>query len=141
MNKQNRRSMRNARRSFTLIEIVVVIVILVTLAGVATPMYMNHLKKANVGAAKTQINLLEDALSSYRLDVGTYPSDLQGLVQNIDESEKWDGPYIKKIPMDPWGTPYYYAFPGEHGEYDLVSFGGDKQEGGENENADLNNWD
>ena len=126
---------------FTLIEVVVVIVILVTLASVATPMYMNYIKKSKIATAKTQIKLLDDALQQYKLDVGTYPSDLQGLMENIDQSEKWDGPYIKpRVPLDPWGGEYQYIFPGEHGEFDIYSFGADGQEGGEGENADQNNW-
>ena len=127
---------------FTLIEVVVVIVILVTLASVATPMYMNYIKKSKVATAKTQIKLLDDALQQYKLDVGTYPSDLQGLMENIDQSEKWDGPYIKpRVPLDPWGGEYQYIFPGEHGEFDIYSFGADGQEGGEGEYADINNWE
>ena len=105
---------------FTLIEVVVVIVILVTLASVATPMYMNYIKKSKIATAKTQIKLLDDALQQYKLDVGTYPSDLQGLMENIDQSEKWDGPYIKpRVPLDPWGAEYNYVFPGDHGEFDI----------------------
>ena len=127
---------------FTLIEVVVVIVILVTLASVATPMYMNYIKKSKIATAKTQIKLLDDALQQYKLDVGTYPSDLQGLMENIDQSEKWDGPYIKpRVPLDPWGGEYQYIFPGEHGEFDIYSFGADGQEGGEGEYADQTNWD
>lgn len=127
---------------FTLIEVVVVIVILVTLASVATPMYMNYIKKSKVATAKTQIKLLDDALQQYKLDVGTYPSDLQGLMENIDQSEKWDGPYIKpRVPVDPWGGEYQYIFPGEHGEFDIYSFGADGQEGGEGEYADQTNWE
>ncbi|MBP5585328.1 MAG: type II secretion system major pseudopilin GspG [Lentisphaeria bacterium] len=127
---------------FTLIEVVVVIVILVTLASVATPMYMNYIKKSKVATAKTQIKLLDDALQQYKLDVGTYPSDLQGLMENIDQSEKWDGPYIKpRVPLDPWGGEYQYIFPGEHGEFDIYSFGADGQEGGEGEYADQTNWE
>ena len=127
---------------FTLIEVVVVIVILVTLASVATPMYMNYIKKSKIATAKTQIKLLDDALQQYKLDVGTYPSDLQGLMENIDQSEKWDGPYIKpRVPLDPWGSEYYYLFPGDHGEFDIYSFGADGQEGGEGEYADQTNWD
>ena len=64
---------QNLRHSFTLIEVVIVIVILVTLASIATPMYMNYIKNANIGAAKTQMKLLEDALTGYRLDIGSYP--------------------------------------------------------------------
>ena len=127
---------------FTLIEVVVVIVILVTLASVATPMYMNYIKKSKIATAKTQIKLLDDALQQYKLDVGTYPSDLQGLMENIDQSEKWDGPYIKpKVPLDPWGAEYNYVFPGDHGEFDIYSFGADGQEGGEGEYADQTNWE
>jgi len=127
---------------FTLIEVVVVIVILVTLASVATPMYMNYIKKSKIATAKTQIKLLDDALQQYKLDVGTYPSDLQGLMENIDQSEKWDGPYIKpKVPLDPWGAEYNYVFPGDHGEFDIYSFGADGQEGGDGEYADQTNWE
>ena len=127
---------------FTLIEVVVVIVILVTLASVATPMYMNYIKKSKVATAKTQIKLLDDALQQYKLDVGTYPSDLQGLMENIDQSEKWDGPYIKpRVPLDPWGAEYNYVFPGDHGEFDIYSFGADGQEGGDGEYADQTNWE
>ena len=127
---------------FTLIEVVVVIVILVTLASVATPMYMNYIKKSKIATAKTQIKLRDDALQQYKLDVGTYPSDLQGLMENIDQSEKWAGPYIKpKVPLDPWGAEYNYVFPGDHGEFDIYSFGADGQEGGDGEYADQTNWD
>ena len=127
---------------FTLIEVVVVIVILVTLASVATPMYMRYIKKAKISTAATQIKLIDDALQQYKLDVGTYPSDLQGLMENIDQSEKWDGPYIKpRVPLDPWGAEYNYIFPGDHGEFDIYSFGADGQEGGEGEYADQTNWE
>ncbi len=135
--KQRRRAV-----PFTLIEVVVVIVILVTLASVATPMYMNYIKKSKIATAKTQIKLLDDALQQYKLDVGTYPSDLQGLMENIDQSEKWDGPYIKpRVPLDPWGAEYNYVFPGDHGEFDIYSFGADGQEGGDGEYADQTNWE
>ena len=138
--KQNKQRRRVA--PFTLIEVVVVIVILVTLASVATPMYMNYIEKSKIATAKTQIKLLDDALQQYKLDVGTYPSDLQGLMENIDQSEKWDGPYIKpRVPLDPWGGEYQYIFPGEHGEFDIYSFGADGQEGGEGEYADQTNWE
>ena len=105
-------------------------------------MYMNYIKKSKIATAKTQIKLLDDALQQYKLDVGTYPSDLQGLMENIDQSEKWDGPYIKpRVPLDPWGGEYQYIYPGEHGEFDIYSFGADGQEGGEGEYADQTNWE
>ena len=133
------------RKSFTMIEIVVVIVILVALASIATPLYMNHIKKANIGTAKTQIKLLEDALAGYKLDVGTYPSTedgLQALMTNPGDSEKWKGPYIKggTIPLDPWDNEYVFKKPGTHGEFDIISYGADGQPGGDGENADIGNW-
>jgi general secretion pathway protein G len=134
---------RNWKRSnFTLIEVVVVIIILVTLASIATPIYLNYVKKANVGAATTQIKLLEDAVTGYKLDVGSYPETLSGLVENTDQSEKWDGPYIKPaVPKDPWGNQYIYTIPGEHSnDFDLVSYGADGQPGGTGENADITNY-
>lgn len=130
-----------AKRSFTLIEVVVVIVILVTLASIATPMYMSYVRKANVGTAKTQLKLLQDALTGYRLDIGNYPESLDALVKNEDQNEKWDGPYIQRVPKDPWGNAFVYTFPGEHGDYDLMSYGADGQAGGSGENADLTSWE
>ena len=136
---------KTVRHGFTLIEVVVVIVILVTLASVATPLYLNYIKKANVGAARTQLKMIEDALTGYRLDMGSYPSGdtgLQALVENVDNSEKWAGPYIKPaVPKDPWGNEYVYTSPGEHGGYDLSCYGADGQQGGEGENADINSWE
>ena len=138
-----KRRMRR-RMSFTLIEVVVVIIILVTLASIATPLYLNYVKKANVGAAKTQIKLLEDALTGFRLDVGTYPDSstgLRALVENVDQNTKWAGPYIKPaVPKDPWGNDYVYVYPGEHGDFDLICYGADGQPGGEGENADITNY-
>ena len=134
---------RGKRRPFTLIELVVVIVILVTLASIATPMYMNYTKKAKFGAATTQVKMLKEALTGYKLDVGSYPDSLEGLIENTSSSEKWDGPYLDppKIPLDPWGNEYVYVHPGEHGDFDLSSYGADGQSGGTGENADINSWE
>ena len=98
------RKKRWKRSDFTLIEVVVVIIILVTLASIATPLYLNYVKKANVGAAKTQIKLLEEALTGFRLDVGSYPDStvgLRALVENVDQNAKWNGPYLQAaVPKD-----------------------------------------
>lgn len=129
------------RKHFTLIEVVVVIIILVTLASIATPLYLNYVKKANVGAAKTQIKLLEDAITGFKLDLGSYPETLDALIVNQDQNEKWDGPYLKPaVPKDPWGNAYVYVSPGEHGDFDLVCYGADGQPGGTGENADIANY-
>lgn len=137
--RTNRKKRKNP---FTLIEVVVVIVILVTLAGIATPIYMNYVKQGKIGTAQMQLKLLEQELDNYKIQVGQYPSELRGLVENLDDHEKWDGPYMKKIPLDPWGNEYQYVCPGEHNEksFDLSSLGADGQTGGEGENADLTNW-
>lgn len=130
------------RSGFTLIEVVVVIVILVMLASIATPLYFRHVRNAKISTAKTQIKLLEQSLMDLKLDTGSYPQSLDALTENVDQVEKWDGPYIKpNVPKDPWGNDYVYVFPGEHGDFDLSSYGGDGQPGGEGENADINNWE
>jgi len=139
-------SRRNPCRSsgFTLLELLVVMLIIGLLAGYVAPRYFAQIGKSEVKAAKAQIDALEKALDQYRLDVGHYPSTEQGLAalmaRPADES-KWQGPYLKKaVPMDPWGHPYQYKAPGEHGEFDLLSFGKDGQPGGSDENADITNW-
>lgn len=133
------------RHSFTLIEVVVAIMIVVMLASLATPLYFRYVRKAKLDTAKTQLKLLEQALMDYKLDVGKYPetSDgLQCLIENVSQDEKWDGPYLKpSVPKDPWGNDYVYVSPGEHGDFDLSSYGADGQPDGEGENADINNWD
>ncbi len=133
------------RRFFTLTELVVVIVILVILASVATPLYFRHVTSARISTAKTQIKLLGQALMDYRLEVGKYPETSEGLhalVENVSQSEKWKGPYIQpNVPKDPWGNEYVYICPGEHGDYDLSSYGADGQPSGEGENADINSWE
>lgn len=136
---------RLKRRFFTLTELVVVIVILVILASVATPLYFRHVTSARIGTAKTQIKLIGQALMDYRLELGKYPDTSEGLralVENVSQDEKWKGPYIQPaVPKDPWGNEYVYVCPGEHGEYDLSSYGADGQPGGEGENADINSWE
>jgi general secretion pathway protein G len=137
---------RFQRKRFTLIEVVIVIVILVTLASVATPMYLNYVKQANVGAAKTQVKMLSDAIEGYKLDNKNYPeseSGLQALIENVDDLETWKGPYIKGvIPKDPWGNEYVYRCPGEDDRpFEVISYGADGEAGGEGENADISSWE
>ncbi len=133
---------RNA--GFTLLELLVVMVIIGLLAGYVGPKYFAQIGKSEVKSARAQIDALEKALDQYRLDTGHYPSTEQGLaalqVRPANEP-KWDGPYLKKnVPLDPWGSAYVYKIPGEHGEFDLMSYGKDGQPGGEGEAADVTNW-
>lgn len=129
---------------FTLLELLVVIVIIGLLAGYVAPRYFAQVGKSEVKVAQAQIDGLSKALDQYRLDTGHYPSVEQGLTAltvRPAEEPKWDGPYLKKAaPLDPWDQPYRYRYPGEHGDYDLFSYGKDGREGGTGDNADIINW-
>ena len=133
-----------AASGFTLLELLVVIAIIGMLAGYVGPKYFGQVGKAEVKAARAQIVALEKSLDQYRLDTGRYPSTEQGLsaLNTKPATEpKWAGPYLKKeVPPDPWGTPYAYKNPGEHGDYDLISYGRDGRPGGTGEDADITNW-
>lgn len=130
------------RKCFTMIEMVVVIVIIATLAAIATPLYFNHVKSSRVSAAKMQIGIFEQCIFNYRVDLKKLPDSLDDLVKNNSSGKRWKGPYLKGgvIPKDPWGNDYLYKKPGEHGEFDLMSHGADRQPGGEDEDADIGNW-
>lgn len=141
----NTRTCRFDEKGFTLIELLVVLVILGLLAALVGPKLFPKLGKGKQAAAKAQIELLEQALDQYRLDTGSYPNTQDGLnalVTKPGNSDKWDGPYLKKgLPNDPWGRPYHYQAPGNHGEYDLFSYGRDGSAGGEGEDKDVTDWE
>lgn len=138
------------RRGFTLIEIMVVIVILALLAALVGPKLIGRTDDAKIGTTKTQIKQLETAIKLYKLDNGSYPSTEQGLnalvskptVGVIPKNYK-DGGYLesKQVPKDGWGNDFIYVSPGEHGDYDLYSYGADGAKGGEGKNADITSWD
>ena len=130
---------------FTLLELLVVLAILGVLATIAVPRVLGYLGSAKSDAAGIQIERLSSALDLYRLDVGHYPAEqvgLQALLERPDDSTNWGGPYLKKREMllDPWGRQLVYNLPGEHGEFDLFSFGADGTEGGEGEDRDVVSW-
>lgn len=134
-------------RGFTIIEIMVVVFIIGLLASVIVPNLIGRTDEAKVIKAKQDIMVLENALEMYRLDNGFYPSTDQGLEAlvekaNIEPMPKiWrQGGYIKKLQQDPWGRPYQYLNPGSHGEIDIFSLGRDGNPGGENQDADVGNW-
>ena len=136
---------RQAERGFTLVELLVVLVILGLLAAFATPRVIKYLGGAKVDAAAAQLQNIAGTLDLYRLEVGHYPSAEQGLEALVAQPpgvDSWNGPYIKKRDMliDPWGGPYHYRFPGEHGDFDLYSLGADGAEGGEGEDRDITDW-
>lgn len=127
---------------FTLVELLVVLAIMALLAGLVAPRVVGFLGSANVKASQVQLGNVEAGIDLYRLDVGVYPSTLQDLVARPAEAPRWNGPYFKKESalVDPWGNPYVYKFPGDHGDYDLSSLGADGAEGGDGENQDVRNW-
>jgi len=131
-------------RGFTLLELLVVMVIIGLLASYVAPRYFSQVGKSEVQAARTQIDAFEKAIETYRLDVGSYPSTEQGLEALMASPAgvaKWHGPYLKKaVPLDPWGHAYQYKQPGDHGDFDLLSYGRDGRPGGRDEDADIVNW-
>ena len=130
---------------FTLIELLVVMIIIGLLAALVGPRMFSKVGKSKQAAAKAQIEMFGTALDAFRLDVGRYPTTEEGLKALIEKPagvENWDGPYLRKkvIPLDPWGRPYHYKSPGDHGEYDLFSYGRDGIPGGKGEDADIVSW-
>jgi general secretion pathway protein G len=139
----SRRASEKPQSGFTLLELLVVMVIIGLLAGYVGPKYFAQIGKSEVKVARAQLDALEKSLDQYRLDVGHYPTAEQGLnaLVNNPGEPKWQGPYLKKaVPLDPWEHPYVYRIPGEHGEYDLLSYGKDGQPGGSGEDADITSW-
>lgn len=139
-----------SKKGFTLIEIMVVIVILAMLAALVGPKLMGRSDDAKLTDAKVQIKNIETALKFYKLDNGSYPGTEQGLIALVTKptvglipKNYKDGGYLesKKVPKDPWGNDYLYISPGEHGDYDLFSYGADGTKGGEGKNSDITSWD
>jgi general secretion pathway protein G len=133
-------------RGFTLVELLVVLAILGLLAGLVGPQVMSFLGTSKTKTAKLQVENLAATLDMYRLEVGRYPTQsegLQALVERPANIQSWNGPYLRKgdVPQDPWGFDYQYRFPGENGAFDIWSLGADNREGGDGENADIRSWD
>lgn len=131
-------------KGFTLLELLVVMVIIGLLAAYVGPRYFSQIGKSEIKVARAQMVAFEQAIDQYKLDTGHFPSSEHGLkvLEIKPENEKrWDGPYLKKkLPLDPWGNAYIYRSPGEHGDYDILSYGNDGRSGGDGEAADIGNW-
>jgi len=124
-------------KGFTMIELLIVIVILGLLASLVAPKFFSQLGTAERGIASAQMNAFETALDTFRLDMGSYPANLEELRKS--DKPRWDGPYLPKaVPLDPWGNPYIYSVPGEDGNpYKIMSYGADGQPNGSDANADI----
>lgn len=130
---------------FTLVEVLVVLGILTFLALIVAPQVIQYLGKAKTDTARIEIESISSALDLYRLDVGSYPSEQEGLdalVHAPAGAEHWNGPYLRKPEAinDPWNRPYIYRMPGEHGDFDLYTLGADNAVGGEKDDQDVGNW-
>jgi general secretion pathway protein G len=136
---------RGQPNGFTLVELLVVLAILGLVAAVATPQVLKYLAKAKTDTARIDIKGIGVALDLFLLDTGHYPTEQEGLavlVERPNNGAEWHGPYLKskRVPLDPWVRPYIYHFPGQHGDYDLFTFGADNAPGGAGENQDVVNW-
>jgi general secretion pathway protein G len=139
------RSVHARENGFTLVELLVVLAILGLLVALAAPRVMKYLGSARSDTARIQIEKLSGVLDLYRLEIGRYPTEQEGLralVEKPAQADNWNGPYLKNREslIDPWGQPYGYRSPGEHGEFDLYTLGADGKEGGDGADKDVTNW-
>jgi general secretion pathway protein G len=133
---------RSRSRGFTLVELLLVLVILALIGGLVLPGIIGKAEGAKAKAAASQVNRLSMAVESFYLDTGTTPENLDQLVEEPGSVGGWNGPYVKASSLkDPWGRDYEYRYPGDHGDFDIISLGADGQPGGEGKNADVNSWE
>jgi general secretion pathway protein G len=130
---------------YTLLELLVVLAIIALLVGFVAPKMMGYLGRAKSDAAKVQLHNVSTAIELYRLDTGAYPTEAEGLRALLERPgavEHWNGPYLTRADgiLDPWGQPFIYKQPGQHGDYDLMSYGADRKPGGEGDDADATSW-
>ena len=137
--------LRISEQGFTLLEIMVVVVIIGLLVAAVAPQFMGQIDKAAVSRARQDIRQIETSLNLYRLDNFRYPSTSEGLEALVTNPGEANAPnwrqVLKSLPRDPWDQPYHYASPGQHGDFDVFTYGADRQEGGEGVNADIGNWE
>lgn len=130
---------------YSLVEVLIVLAILALLVGLAAPRLIGFLAGAKTDTASIQVKNLGGILDLYRLEVGRLPTEEEGLIALVEkpaQAENWNGPYLKDRDAltDPWGNPYVYRQPGEHGDYDLYSLGADGRDGGDGDDKDITSW-
>ncbi len=131
------------RKGFTLIELLVVITIIGLLVGLVAPRVINYLRRGQREATRAQISIFKTVLTSFFADQGRFPDTLEELIKRPSYAKKWSkGGYLEaeKVPKDPWGNDYIYIYPGVHLDYDIISYGADGKEGGEDWNGDICSW-
>lgn len=131
---------------FTLLELLIVMIIIGLLAALIGPKMIGRVGESRQTVAKQQIEGFSSALEMYKLDTAKYPTQEQGMEALIAQPQgviNWKGSYLKKklIPKDPWGNNYIYTYPGEHGDYDIISYGADGKSGGDGEEKDVLSWE
>jgi general secretion pathway protein G len=136
---------REGQLGFTLVEMLVVISIIGLIMALVGPRVLNYLSESKTKTAKIQIESFSSSLDLFFLDLGRFPTSSEGLgalMQRPGNFATWNGPYLKgtTVPLDPWGHPYVYRAPGQHGAYDIVSYGADGQEGGTGAAGDVTSW-
>ena len=138
---------KNLQTGFTLIEVMVVVVIIAILAAIVVPRIMHRPDQAKIVKEKQDVMEIETAMNLYKLDNGFYPSTEQGIKALVTKPssdpapENWaPGGYIKQLPMDPWGRPYHYLNPGQHGDVDIFTYGEAGKPGGKGVSATIGNW-
>ena len=141
-NEKRERRRKVGEEGFTLVEMLVVITIIGLIMGLIGPRVLNYLSESKVKAALIQMQSFSSALDLFFLDAGRYPSSSEGLaalMQRISGVGAWNGPYLRgnTLPNDPWNHPYMYRSPGQHGPYEIISYGADGQEGGSGVAADI----
>lgn len=138
--KLNYSRRKSSLAGFTLIELMLVVIIIGVLAAMVMPRLVGRTEQARVAAAKADINSnIPVGLDLFEMDMGRYPNTLEELMQKEGEEGAWKGPYLKKLPKDPWGKPYNYKSPGTHNsDYDLYSSGPNGMEG---DSDDIGNWE
>ena len=131
------------RRAFTLIELMLVVIIIGALVAMVMPRFTGRAEQAKIAAAKADIQAnIATGLKLYELDNGSFPTSDEGLGALLIRSSSavnWNGPYLEKRPLDPWGREYKYKSPGDHriADYDLYSLGKDGTESAD----DVKNWE
>lgn len=134
---------RETRNAFTLVELLVVVTILGILVAVVGVKVIHQPDKARVKTAAVQIANFKDALVMYYNDIGSFPNTEEGLKSLVEKSldpdaaASWGGPYMEKIPKDPWRRDFIYRCPGTEGDYDIICYGKDGVDGGEDYGKDI----